>query len=52
MHIDELDGNPDLVAGFADTAFQDGAHHQRLPDFRNILLGTLVFHDGGAGDHV
>ncbi len=46
-HIDELSGDPQLVAGFAHAAFQNGIHMQLLADFAEDVLLVFPFEREG-----
>ena len=50
--IDELNLDPHPVAGSENGALDDPLHAQLSRDFGKGLVGALVTHGGGAGDHL
>jgi hypothetical protein len=51
LRLDQLSGNADAVAGFAQAAFEDIAHTQFAPDLLHIDGAALVGEAGIARDH-
>ena len=48
--MNEFRGDPDTVLLAADTALQNVAHAEFVPDLVNAFLGSFVVRRGGSGD--